>query len=192
MDSWDIGRLGYLILLLVAVGSWFLTQRRGNLSKLLQQAMVWVFLFLGVIAAVGLWGDIRRTVLPQQAVHTTGQIELPRAPDGHYYLTAIVNGEPIRFVVDTGASGIVMTMDDAKRAGIDPEQLAFVGQAMTANGTVKTARVVLEDFTVGPYEDSKIRAWVNGGKMDTSLLGMSYLQRYTKIEITSGALLLTR
>lgn len=192
MDSWDIGRLGYLILLLVAVGSWFLTQRRESLSKLLQQAMIWVFLFLGVIAAIGMWGDIRQTVLPQQSVHTTGQIELPRAPDGHYYLTAMVNGAPIRFVVDTGASGIVMTIDDAKRAGIDPEQLAFVGQAMTANGPVKTARVVLEDFTVVPYEDSKILAWVNGGKMDTSLLGMSYLQRYAKIEITPGSLLLTR
>ncbi|MGH1353513.1 MAG: retropepsin-like aspartic protease family protein [Thalassovita sp.] len=192
MDSWDVGRLAYLILLLVAVGSWYLTQRRGNLSKLVQQALIWVFLFLGVIAAVGLWGDIRQTVMPQQAVHSSGQIELPRAPDGHYYLTAIVNNEPIRFVVDTGASGIVMTLEDAERAGLDRKQLAFLGEAMTANGPVRTARVLLEDFTVGPYEDSNIRAWVNEGEMETSLLGMTYLQRFSKIEITPGFLLLTR
>jgi aspartyl protease family protein len=192
MESWEVGHLAYLLLLLIAVVAWYFSQRPKNMSKLLQQALIWVFIFLGAIAAVGLWDDIRSTVLPQQSVLTTGQIELPRAPDGHYYLTAIVNAEPIRFVVDTGASGIVMTLKDAERAGLDREQLAFVGEAMTANGPVRTARVVLEDFTVGPYEDSKIFAWVNEGEMQTSLLGMSYLQRFSKIEITPGALLLTR
>lgn len=192
MDNWEVGRLAYLVLLLVAVASWFFTQRRGSLSKLLQQAMIWVFLFLGVVAAVGLWGDIRRTVLPQQSVMSTGQIVLPRAPDGHFYLVAQVNQAPIRFVVDTGASGVVMTIEDAKRAGLELDQLAFVGQAMTANGPVRTARVVLENFAVSPYNDSNIRAWVNEGEMETSLLGMSYLQRYSKIEMTPGSLVLSR
>lgn len=192
MDNWEVGRLAYLVLLLVAVVSWFFTQRRGSLSKLLQQAMIWVFLFLGVVAAVGLWGDIRRTVLPQQSVMSTGQIVLARAPDGHFYLVAQVNQAPIRFVVDTGASGVVMTIEDAKRAGLELDQLAFVGQAMTANGPVRTARVVLEDFAVSPYNDSNIRAWVNEGEMETSLLGMSYLQRYSKIEMTPGSLVLSR
>ncbi len=103
-----------------------------------------------------------------------------------------MNNEPIRFVVDTGASGIVMTLEDAERAGLGRKQLAFLGEAMTANGPVRTARVLLEDFTVGPYEDSNIRAWVNEGEMETSLLGMTYLQRFSKIEITPGFLLLTR
>lgn len=192
MDGWEFSRLIYLVLLLVAVGSWFLTQRRNSLPRLLQQSLIWAFLFLGVIAAYGMWDDIRHSVLPRQAVHSGGQIELPRAPDGHYYLTADINGAPIRFVVDTGASGIVMTMQDARKAGIDPEQLIFAGQAMTANGPVETARVTLRDFAVGPYQDSNVRAWVNSGEMETSLLGMSYLQRYSKIELTPRALLLTR
>jgi aspartyl protease family protein len=192
MESWEIGRLAYLLLLLIAVGGWYISQRPRSLSKLSQHALIWVFLFLGVIAAVGMWGDIRRTALPQQSVLTTGQIELPRAPDGHYYLTAIVNEAPIRFVVDTGASGIVMTLNDAERVGLDRDQLAFVGEAVTANGPVRTARVSLKEFTVGHYNDTNIYAWVNEGEMDTSLLGMSYLQRYSKIEITPDALLLTR
>lgn len=192
MSSWETGKMLYLVLLLAMVGSWFFIQNRRNLSKLLQQALVWVFLFIGVIAAVGLWDDIRATIRPTQALNTNGQIELPRAPDGHYYLTAEVNGAPIRFVVDTGATDIVLRQEDAKSAGIDIAGLAFVGQAMTANGSVKTAPVRLKLISIGPITDTKIRAWVNGGQMDTSLMGMSYLQRYSKIEITPGSLVLTR
>lgn len=192
MSSWDIGRGAYLVLLLIAVVVWFLAQNRQTLNKTLQQALVWVFLFIGVIAAVGLWDDIRNTVRPMQAVLENGKIELPRAPNGHFYLTAQVNGTPIRFVVDTGATDIVISSDDAKAAGIDTRNLAFVGEAMTANGTVKTAPVRLKQVSVGPIDDHNVRAWVNGGQMDTSLMGMSYLQRFSKIEMTPRALVLTR
>lgn len=192
MHSWEFGQLIYLVLLLAAVGSWFFVQRRDRLPKLMQQSLVWAFLFIAVIAAYGMWDDIRRTVLPQQSVHSSGQIELPRAPDGHYYLTALINGAPVRFVVDTGATGIVMSLNDARKVGIPEETLIFAGEAMTANGPVKTAPVSLKEFQVGPYADRNVRAWVNGGKMDSSLLGMSYLQRYSKIEMTPRALLLTR
>ncbi|MEZ5676316.1 aspartyl protease family protein [Thalassovita litoralis] len=192
MSSWDIGRGAYLVLLLIAVVVWFLAQNRQTLNKTLQQALVWVFLFIGLIAAVGLWDDIRSTVRPMQAVHGNGKIELPRAPNGHFYLTAQVNGTPIRFVVDTGATDIVISSDDAKAAGIDTRNLAFVGEAMTANGTVKTAPVRLKQVSVGPIDDHNVRAWVNGGQMDTSLMGMSYLQRFSKIEMTPRALVLTR
>lgn len=192
MDAFELGRLGYLLLLLVAVGAWFFAQKRGSLSKLLQQALIWAFLFLGVIAAFGLWGDIRRTVAPQQSVMSTGQLQVPRAPDGHFYLVAQVNQAPIRFVVDTGASGVVITKEDAQRAGLELDKLAFADQAMTANGPVRTARVLLKEFSVSHYNDENIRAWVNEGEMETSLLGMSYLQRFSKIEITPRALVLSR
>ena len=54
MTSWEFGRIIYLVLLLVVVGGWFFIQNRNGLSKLLQQALIWVFLFIGVIAA-GMW-----------------------------------------------------------------------------------------------------------------------------------------
>ncbi len=193
MSEHQIGNQFYLILLGAAVTLWFFAQNRNSLGRTMQHAMVWALLFLGVIAAVGLWGDIRRTVLPQQTVLADqGRIELPRAPDGHYYVTADINGHPTRFVVDTGASEIVLSAEDAAAAGIAGDDLIFSGRAYSANGPVATAPVTLDSVAIGAIEDRNVRAWVNEGEMNISLLGMSYLQRYDKIEITDGALVLTR
>lgn len=189
----DPANLVYLVLLLSAVVFWFFVQNRESLGKLTQQALAWGLIFAGAMAVVALWDDIEGAVMPQQSVFASeGRISLPRAPDGHYYLTAEVNGAPVRFTVDTGASEIVLSRSDAQAAGIDTGNLAYVGRAYTANGEVRTAPVRLENFAIGPIRDTRLRAFVNEGEMDGSLLGMSYLQRYSKIEITDGALTLTR
>lgn len=188
----DPASLVYLVLLLSAVAFWFFVQNRESLGKLTQQALAWALIFAGAIAVVALKDDIMGAVLPKQAVFASeGRIVLPRAPDGHYYLTAEVNGTPIRFTVDTGASEIVLSLPDAQAAGIDTSNLAYVGRAYTANGEVRTAPVRLDSFSVGQIQDNRLRAYVNEGAMDGSLLGMSYLDRYS-IEIANGALTLTR
>jgi len=131
-------------------------------------------------------------VRPVQTIQAGGVIELPRAPDGHYYLTADVNGATIPFVVDTGASEIVLTREDARTAGIALEDLAYVARAYTANGAVRTAPVRLDRIAVGEIADTGVRAYVNEGEMKQSLLGMGYLQRYSSIEITGNTLILRR
>lgn len=193
MTSDDYARLAYLVLLLVAVGGYFLVANRHRLGQVLQQASIWALIFVGVIAAAGLWGDIRQEVIPRQTVVADqGIIELPRAPDGHFYLTAQVNGAPIRFVVDTGATSVVLSRQDATRAGIDIERLVFTGQARTANGMVRTAPTRLANLEVGGITDQNVRAWVNQGELDGSLLGMTYLDRFDKVVITRDSMVLTR
>ena len=189
----DPASLVYLVILGSAIGLWFFAQNRQSLGKLAQQAAAWGLIFIGAIAVVGLWGDIRQTVAPSQnVVADSGQIEVPRAPDGHYYLTAEINGEPVRFVVDTGATQIVLTKEDARRTGLDVDGLVYLGRANTANGEVRTAPVRLDRVTIGPIEDSNVRAVVNDGVMEGSLLGMEYLQRFSSVEIGGGKLVLTR
>lgn len=193
MSDFDTARLIYLVLLGSAILLWFFAQNRESLGKLTQQALIWGLIFLGVIAAVGLWDDIRNTVRPGQAVFSAdNRIELPRAPDGHYYLSANVNGTPVTFVVDTGATNIVLTQDDAQQIGLHPETLDYYGRATTANGEVRTAPVVLDSVEIGPIRDTDLRAFVNEGVLDRSLLGMDYLQRFSSVEITSGKLVLRR
>ena len=183
----------YLVLLGGAVVIWFVASNRNNMNKVLQQVVIWGFLFIGLIAAYGLWDDVRQTASPRQLVSAdTGQIELPRAPDGHYYLTAEINGAAVNFVVDTGATDIVLSQADAKKAGFDPEALDYIGRAATANGEVRIAPVTLERGSVGGIEDTNLRAFVNEGDLDGSLLGMGYLQRFDTVEISGGKLVLTR
>ena len=192
MQDFDFARLTYLVILGSVLVLWFVVQGRESIGRLLQHALIWALIFVGALAVVGLWQDIRQTVRPSQNVVSGDRIELPRAPDGHYYLTAQVNGTPLRFVVDTGASQVVLSRDDAERIGMDTENLNYLGRAYTANGEVRTASVRLDSITVGPVRHENVRAVVNQGDMQGSLLGMSYLQQFSSLEITGGKLVLTR
>lgn len=170
-------QLAYLILLLLAVGGWMLVEFRGRLGQGLRTAAAWGLIFVGVMAGYGLWSDIR-SPMRQQAVVSGNSVEIPQAPDGHYYLTLRVNGQPVEFMVDTGATNVVLAEADARRLGIDPASLAYIGEARTANGVVRTARLRLPEVTLGPWTDRQVPAWVSAGRMDMSLLGMDYLRNY--------------
>ena len=192
MGEEHIGRLIYLVLLVTVIGGWFFMQNRHRLGKMLQQALIWGFILIGTVGAVGLWQDIRDDIAPRQTLLQSGSIAVPRATDGHYYLSLELNGTPVRFVVDTGATDLVLSQRDAQRIGIDTEALAFLGRANTANGMVATADVSIDQVTLGPITDRNVRASVNGGEMTDSLLGMNYLNRFERIEIADGRLILTR
>ncbi|UWR98651.1 retropepsin-like aspartic protease family protein [Phaeobacter inhibens] len=193
MDGIETPRLIYLVLLLVAVGSWVFVQNRQGLGKTVQQLAIWAFIFLGVIAGYGLWEDIRSTVQPQQVVmRDASRVDVPRARDGHYYLTVDVNDVPVQFLVDTGASAVVLNDEDARRVGLNPDDLAYLGRARTANGEVRTALAKVDSMSLGGITDRNISLSVNEGQMDQSLLGMDYLQRWSSIEIRNGSLILTR
>lgn len=194
MPDIETGRLIYLIVLMAMVAGWFFMQSRQGWNKTLQQVAVWAMIFTGVAAGYGLWEDINRQGdIPRQAYEaSTGSVTLPRARDGHYYLTATINGTPLRFVVDTGATDMVLTRADAEAAGLSPDNLNYLGRASTANGEVRTAYVRLDEVELGGVRDTDVPAVVNEGEMRQSLLGMGYLQRWGRIEIANGELILTR
>ncbi|MDT8855661.1 TIGR02281 family clan AA aspartic protease [Paracoccaceae bacterium Fryx2] len=191
MDGDMTARLAYLALLLVAVGGWVIVEFRGRMAQALRSALAWGLIVVGLMAGYGLWSDLRSTLPAPQMRATADQIEIPRAPDGHYYLTLDIGGRPLTFMVDTGASSMVLSRSDARRIGIDPASLVYLGQAQTANGTVRTARVRLENVSLGPFRDAALTAWVNEGEMDGSLLGMDYLGRF-RIEIAGDRMILRR
>ncbi len=193
MQADDLGRLVYLVLLLVAVGGYFISENRFSLGQTMRHALIWVFIFIAALAGVGLWHDIRNDIAPRQSfIENNGQIVLPRAFDGHFYARLKMNGQPIDFVIDTGASNVVLTKEDAARAGIDLKALRFYGRAATANGTTRTAPATIARVEFEGITDFAVKVWVNEGEMPQSLLGNAYLQRFSKIEISRDALVLTR
>ena len=193
MESDEIGRLLYLSLLGVAIAGYFFVGNRQEISKSLRQFALWALIFVGVIAGYGLWNDVSNEIMPRQSfAQDDRQISVPQSPDGHYYLTLKINDANVRFVVDTGATEMVLNIDDARRAGIDVDNLAYLGRANTANGVVRTASVRLETVELGSVLDRNFPASVNGGQMDGSLLGMTYLSRFDTLEIKERELVLTR
>lgn len=189
----DFGNLIYLVLMGGVIAAWFFIQNRDGLNRTLQQMAVWALIFIGVIAAYGMWSDIRQTVTPRQSViQDAGQIELPRGRDGHYYVTLDVNGTPIRFVVDTGATSVVLRKEDAAAVGIDLNDLAYLSKAMTANGMVRIASTRVDSIGLPGATERNFRVDVNEGQMSQSLLGMTYLQTFSRLEIAGGTMILTR
>ena len=152
-----------------------------------------MILLVVVIAVVAGWQDIR-TAGGQFSSNVTeqGEIIIPQQRDGHYHLTLTINGAAVDFLVDTGASDIVLTQSDAEKIGFDTKQLEYWGTASTANGTVRLAVVRLKSVELGPYKDTNIRAAVNEGQMSTSLLGMAYLDRFGSIQIEKDRMILRR
>lgn len=183
-------RLVYVGLLVVALSGWGFVELRRNFGKTLKMVLAWVMIFVGLMAVYGLWGDIQRGMRPAQQVGST-DVTLPRAQDGHYYAQVAVDGVKLTFMVDTGASDVVLTPADARKVGIAPGSLAYIGQASTANGMVRTARVTLPNVTFGPFHEDGLGASVNEAPMDISLLGMSYLGQF-QITIAGDQMVLRR
>ena len=195
MSADDTASLVYLGLLFLLIAGSYLIASRGRMGQVLTQAAIWALIFLGMIAAYGLWPEIRTALIPTQQALVTPEgkaVTVPRALNGHYYLELRVNGEPIMFTVDTGATDMVLSHADAERAGIDPGSLAYLGSAGTANGLVRTARVMLSEVALENIVDRDVRAVVTDGDLGSSLLGMTYLQRFSRIEIAGDELILTR
>lgn len=113
---------------------------------------------------------------------------IERAPDNHFYADAQVNGARIRFLIDTGASSVVLTRSDAQRAG-----LAFgdySAKALAAGGEVRLMPVTLDRVALGPMSASNVPAMVAEEGLPVSLLGQSYLARIGSVEIRGDRMVL--
>jgi aspartyl protease family protein len=169
------------------------------------------FLMIGVVAALCAMGGARMLSAvaasrpsepPAAAVATvesdasqlqplnSGEASIAKSSDGHFWADAEVDGHPVRFLIDTGATAVALTANDARNLGIDPSSLQYQYTVMTANGPAKAAQVKLGLVSVGRAEVSDVQAFVIDKGLETSLLGMSYLGRLTKFEATQDALVL--
>ena len=184
MPNIDYAHLTYLTLLTaVLIGSVLMS--RTGLWKTLRQLATWLLIIAGVAFAAALWSDIRKNSAPaKKLLLQDGAILFPKQADGHFHVTLNVNGIEIPFLIDTGATTVILSQKDAQKLGFDPNKLAFWDSANTANGEVKLAPVRLATVALERHVDRNIAAYVNAGKLPVSLLGMSYLCKFSRLEIT--------
>jgi aspartyl protease family protein len=170
-------------------------------------ALRWVVLWCGVtvacVAVIGgdKWLGSTGGAKPEIVLSNAAPVE-PRADPavntlvypanraGHVIIDAVVNGAPMRMLVDTGASFVTLTPADARAAGITPGELVFNRRASTANGFVRMAIVTLREIRLGQLSLNDIHAAVLEN-LNVSLLGMSFLDRLQSYEMRDGKLTIT-
>ncbi len=194
MESDQITRLIYLGVLGTVLLSYALISGRQNLGQSIRHLALWGLIIVGVAAGFGLWQDVSQS----ESISVTGDgaVVLRAGRNGHFHIDLQVNGTLVDFIVDTGASDLVLSQADAARVGLDPQALPYLGRARTANGVVGLARVTLDEVVLAHdglvIRDLDVSAFVNEGELDVSLLGMGYLRRYARIAIEGDRLILER
>ncbi len=111
-----------------------------------------------------------------------------KAADGHFWADARVNGQTVRFLVDTGATAVALTAEDAAKLGLKPADLKYGHKVTTATGSSRAASVTLSSISIDGARLDDVQALVVDDGLDVSLLGMSYLGRLTRFEATRETL----
>ena len=126
-------------------------------------------------------------IAPQSAPHAQ-PASIAKGGDGHYWAEADVNGSRVRFLVDTGASAVALTLADAQRLGIATDKLDYNYKVVTASGETRAAAVKLGRVSVAGAALNDVDAMVIESGLESSLLGMTYLGRLASFEATRTAL----
>lgn len=186
-----------LVIILVLLAS-ALVGRRHKLGEIISGFVVWMA--IGGIFFIGyaLRDDFSRIgqrlmaeLQPGAAIvdPTTGNVQISRSFGGSFRINTQVNGANIPMIFDTGASAVVLSQADARRAGIDTASLAYTLPVQTANGTGFAAAITLERIEVGNISRSRIRAFVlQDGALETSLLGMTFLETLSRYTVSQDSL----
>jgi aspartyl protease family protein len=122
---------------------------------------------------------------------TEASVTLAQDLSGHYRAHPQVEGRVLRMLVDTGATLCVFTREDADRIGLRVAERDFTAKVGTANGTVPAAPVRVREMRVGGIAVRDVEALVlPSGRLETSLLGMSFLRRLRGFEVAGGRMIL--
>lgn len=190
--------LVYPVVILTLASYGLMALRRAHLGELARNLAIWISIALVVAIGFAYQSELTNVatrlqaeLIPGYAVETVaGELTIAASPDGHFYAIASVNGTPVTFLIDTGATDIVLSPADAARLGIDSESLAFTRTVETANGLAQAARARVANFTLGPIQLKDVELSVNQAPMSTSLLGMAFMRNLASFEIRGRNLIL--
>lgn len=198
VTSHDMPYMVRMLALLAFLSAGVVFARRVSLGEAARNIAVWIgigavlmlgYTFRDDLAFVG--NRVQSEFLPADPVSSGGHVlAVTQDEGGDFYLYGTADGVRIRFLIDTGASGIVLSPSDASRMGIDLVKLHFSGGYETANGMGAGAPWTIRTLAVGPIQQWNVPASINKTDMHASLLGMSFLRRLKSFEISGRKLYL--
>ena len=190
-SDFDQAQLVKLLAILVLVSASLVFARQIKVREFVRNIAIWAgiasVLFLGFTfqdELNGVFVRVRSELIPGYPVTTDSKVmALSESSDGHFRVVSKINGTLVTFLIDTGASGIVLSPADAKRAGINFQSLGFTLVYETANGLGRGAPYTAASLSIGPIELANVTVSINQTDMRESLLGMSFLKRMASLEI---------
>jgi len=195
----DFSSLAYKIALVVFLGSVALATllHRGFVQWIIQ-GLLWATVGLVLVIVYSYRFELHDIadrvlgeLLPGHVVSQGRSVAVARTNGGDFSIIALINGARVAMVLDTGASSVVLTRDDAKAAGLPLEVLNYSVNIDTANGRARAAPVTLDRVAIGSLVEHSIDALVaQPGQLKTSLLGMSFLNRLQSWEVSGDCLVL--
>lgn len=189
---------GQIIYALLLVGAISASLASGKMWRKLRYLSIWggIILF-GMIGysyrhdLAGIKERVLAELVPSTGFQQTANtVSFPVSADGHFYIRALVNGVPITFLADTGASQMVLSPGDGERLGLTAERLRFDRLYETANGVVRGSSITIDDLEIGAFHMYDIMASVNEAPMRNSLLGMNFFGRLAGYEVKADVLTL--
>lgn len=202
----DVNDLAYLVgysAFALVVGAGVFACFTGRLGEMLRAAVLWLFIFAILAAGYTYRFELHAAayrvlaeLAPGYAVPVaqgnTPSVEVARARDGDFNVKVEINGNRIPMLVDTGASSMVLTPEDAVAVGLPIEFLQYDIPIDTANGRGRAAAVVLDKVEIaGSIAERKVPALIaSPGSLKHSLLGMSFLSRLGSFEIRGEKLVM--
>lgn len=193
-DPYQIQLLGMLAL----VSSSLLFIREINLKRTARNVLIWTAVGGAVLIAFSFQNEfkelglrLRSNLVPGYPVQTgSREMAVSEGEGGSYHVYGTVNGTQIRFLIDTGATDIVLSPSDARRLGFNLESLKFDRPYGSANGIGHGAAAEVADLSVGPIHFSNVPVSINGAEMGSSLLGMAFLKRLKSYSFSGNKLIL--
>lgn len=193
MANDDFGNFIYLLPIAIMIGAGAVATR-GHFRRNLTYLAIWsgvALLFVGIYVyqdeARHIGNRVLAELMPGRSVVLTGlngesEVVIRRTQAGHFAVNAEIGGRQVDMLIDTGASQVTLTFDDARRIGLKPETLQFSMPVTTANGMARAAPVTLPELSIGPIVRKNVSATVaQEGRLDTSLLGMNFLSSLTAV-----------
>lgn len=183
------------LMMVTIVGS-LLLRLRLRTHEALRYILVWAaiagvlalgYTFRGDLGSA--FGRVRAEFAPGYPAQVSPhEMVVTQSETGGFYVMGQVNGQPVRFLADTGASDIVLSPADAGRLGVDVHTLNFTDTAETANGVGRGAPFKAASLQVGPLRFNDVPMQINQAPMSASLLGMDYFRRLDSFQVKDGKL----
>jgi aspartyl protease family protein len=198
LSTGDFASLSYKLILIVFIASAVVVMFRGRFTQAIAAALLWIAIGLALMVGYTYRFELREVgdrvlaeFVPGHVVEHGRSVEVARAYNGDFDISARINGARVSMVLDTGASSVVLTREDAKAAGLPLEVLAYTVAIETANGRTHAAPVKIDRVAVGGLVERSVDALVaQPGQLKTSLLGMSFLNRLQSWEVRGDRLVL--